>query len=168
MELAGLERIFGGLGEAGVEYLVVGGLAVNAHGYVRATMDVDLVVALRPANLKKALSVLSKAGYRPAIPVRLQEFAKEANRKKWLEEKGFRVLRLHSGVYPLTPLDLFSYEPFDFAAEHRRAARVPLGKGVRVPIVNLETLLAMKREAGRPRDLADVAELERLRRSGDA
>ena len=41
MEISGAEAVFDALNRADVAYLVVGGLAVNAHGYVRMTMDID-------------------------------------------------------------------------------------------------------------------------------
>jgi hypothetical protein len=43
MEVRSIETIVKALNEAGVQYLIVGGLAVNAHGFVRLTRDVDLV-----------------------------------------------------------------------------------------------------------------------------
>lgn len=162
MELSGAETVFGALDRVGARYLVVGGLAVNAHGYVRLTMDIDLVIGLRQENLVKALRALSEAGYRIAAPVTPEQFAVESNRERWRAEKGMRVLKLWSDAFRLTPVDVFVYEPFDFDAEHARAVNVELRKGLRVPVVCLETLLAMKRAAGRPQDLADVAALESL------
>jgi hypothetical protein len=70
-----------------------------------------------------------------------------------------RVLRLWSDDHPLTPLDVFVYEPFDFDAEYGAAVHVELRKGVGVPVVRLKTLLAMKKEAGSPQDLADITML---------
>lgn len=54
MELSHLEQIFGALNEAQVRYLVVGGLAVIAHGYVRYTNDLDLVIQLDEPNARRA------------------------------------------------------------------------------------------------------------------
>ncbi len=51
MKLSSVEAIVAALNDAGVSYLVAGGLAVNAHGYGRATFDIDLVVELEPANV---------------------------------------------------------------------------------------------------------------------
>ena len=156
MEISGAEAVFDALNRADVAYLVVGGLAVNAHGYVRMTMDIDLVIALNPENILKALHGLEEARFRPAVPVTPEQFADPANRKRWLEEKEMRVLKLWSDKYRLSPVDIFIYEPFDFAAEYARAQRLELREGLSVPIVSLEALLTMKREAGRPQDLADI------------
>ena len=65
MKLASVEAIARALDEARVRYLVVGGLAVIAHGYGRLTMDVDLVVQLEAGNVIAAFEALAKLGYRP-------------------------------------------------------------------------------------------------------
>ena len=59
MKLASLEAIVRSLNEGNVRYLIAGGLAVNAHGYIRLTQDVDLVIALDPANIGRAFEVLA-------------------------------------------------------------------------------------------------------------
>jgi hypothetical protein len=156
VEISGTEAVFGALNRAGVAYLVVGGLAVNAHGYVRMTMDIDLVIALNSENILKALRALEEACFHPAVPVTPEQFADPLNRKRWREEKDMRVLKLWSDKYRLTPVYLFIYEPFDFDVEYGRARRLDLREGWSVPIVSLDTLLRMKREAGRPQDLADI------------
>ena len=59
-------------------------------------------------------------------------------------------------------VDLFVQEPFDFEAVHSRALRVILQDGVQDSVVSREDLLAMKRAAGRARDLDDIAALSAL------
>src|SRR5437867_219390 len=75
MELASVESILGGLATAGARFLVVGGLAVVAHGYVRFTADVDLVLDLSPDNVRVAVAALAALDYRPRVPVPLAAFA---------------------------------------------------------------------------------------------
>ena len=162
MELSGAKAVFGALNKAGVDYLVVGGLAVNAHGYVRMTMDIDVVIALAPENILKGLEALLGVGFHPAIPITPEQFADPANRKRWMTEKDMRVLKLCSDHYRLSPVDVFVYEPFDFNEEYSLALRFELDEGLSVPVVRLETLLAMKRAAGRPQDVADVAALQEV------
>ena len=55
MKLASLEAIVRVLNDAHARYLVVGGLAVAAHGYGRATFDIDLVIQLQPDNVRRAM-----------------------------------------------------------------------------------------------------------------
>ena len=79
MTLTSLELIIGALNFAGVRYLVVGGLAVAAHGYGRLTIDIDLVVQLAKANVLSALDALESLGYSPVAPVTAKDFAIEIN-----------------------------------------------------------------------------------------
>ncbi len=51
MRVASFESIVRALNEAGVRYLIAGGLAVNAHGYLRFTNDIDFVIQLIPDNI---------------------------------------------------------------------------------------------------------------------
>ena len=160
MQKESLEIIFRALQDANVQYLVVGGLAVAAHGYLRLTGDVDLVIGLEPSNIVRGLTALEHVGFRMAIPVTAEQFADPEQRESWRREKGMLVLKLWSDAHRRTPIDVFVYEPFDFADEWQRAPRFEWGEGLHVPVVSLPTLLAMKREAGRPQDLADIDALE--------
>jgi hypothetical protein len=83
-------------------------------------------------------------------------------RAAWIAEKGLTVLSFHSGQHPETRVDVFASEPFDFATEHRLAVVEEIAPGVPVRIVRLAALLRLKRAAGRPQDLADIAELKLL------
>ncbi len=162
MKLSGLESIFQALNQADVRYLVVGGVAVNAHGYGRSTYDVDLVLAMDPENIARTFSVLGEAGYTPVVPVTVDEFADREARERWREEKGMVVLPMTSDRHPDAPLDLFVTEPFVFSDEHASALWQELAPGLKIPVIRLETLLAMKRDSGRPKDLADLDELNLL------
>lgn len=162
MEVRSVEAVVGALNEAGVRYLVVGGLAVVAHGYLRLTKDVDLVVAFGADNPARALDALARLGYRPAVPVQLRDFLDPAKRREWVETKNARVFPLVSDAHRLTPVEVFLEEPFGFEDVYARALREEVGRGVTATFVDRDTLLAMKRAAGREQDLADVAQLERL------
>ena len=125
MEVRSIETIVKALNDAKVKYLIVGGLAVNAHGFVRLTRDVDLVLGLEPANAARGLAALLQAGWRLAIPEKPEAFADAATRERWRVEKNMIVLKLWSDEHRRTPIDIFIYEPFDFAAEFAQAIRQP-------------------------------------------
>ncbi|MDD3179546.1 MAG: hypothetical protein PHQ04_04260 [Opitutaceae bacterium] len=162
MEVRSIEAIVQALNEAGVRYLIVGGLAVNAHGYERLTRDVDLVIGLEPANIIRGLRALLAIGYRTAIPVTPEEFADPARRATWRAEKNMIVLKLWSDVHRRTPIGVFVYEPFDFTREHAAARRLKVAGDLEAPVVGYEALIAMKAAAGRDRDLLDVKALRQL------
>jgi hypothetical protein len=157
------ELVFASLQRDDVRYLVVGGVAVVLHGHPRFTADLDLVVALDPGNAARALAALGRLGYRPRDPVDAAQFADPSVRQRWMDEKGLTVFTLWSPAHPATEVDLFVREPFPFDEAWARATTIDLG-GVRVPVASIEDLVALKRAAGRPKDLEDVRVLEALAR----
>jgi hypothetical protein len=168
MKLSTLEAVAQALDEAEVRFILVGGIAVVAHGYGRLTRDVDLVIELREDVLGRAFEALESLGYRPRVPVTAAGLADARQRTEWIEGKGMTVLNFHSDLHIDTPIDLFVTEPFDFDAEYRQALVVEIEPGRPVHVVRLATLLRMKDEAGRPQDLADAAELRHLHSKDDA
>ena len=162
MEVRSIEAIVAALHSAGVEYLVVGGLAVNAHGYERLTRDVDLVIGLQPENIIRGLRALLGIGYEMSVPVTPEDFADPSQREAWRKDKNMIVLKLWSDVHRRTPIDVFVYEPFDFAREFAAAKWVKIGAGLEAPIVGYEGLIAMKTAAGREKDLLDIKALRKL------
>lgn len=162
MEVRSVEAIVQALNEAEVQYLIVGGLAVNAHGYERLTVDVDLVIGLEPANIVRGLQALQRIGYQMIIPVTPEQFADASLRESWRAEKNMIVLKLWSDLHRRTPVDVFVYEPFDFQREYAGACRQTVVGEHKAPVVSYPTLLAMKAEAGRDRDLIDIQQLQKL------
>ncbi len=164
MEVRSVAAIVRALNAAGVRYLIVGGVAVNAHGYERATQDVDLVIGLERDNIVRGLHALCDAGYNLSIPVTPEQFADPALRDSWRHDKGMIVLKLWSDLHRRTPVDVFVHEPFAFDAEYEHAQWEPIDDELNAPIVRYETLVQMKRAAGRPRDMADIADLEAIQK----
>ncbi|MEO6080492.1 MAG: hypothetical protein ABIQ86_12020 [Steroidobacteraceae bacterium] len=89
-----LEDIFAALQTTGVRYVVVGGVAVNLHGYQRFTKVVDLVIELVPVQAIKALEALRSIGYKPNIPVKLADFADPEIREGWIRDEGMLVFQM--------------------------------------------------------------------------
>ena len=162
MERRSIESIIRALNDADVKYLVVGGLAVVAHGLVRFTADIDVVLDPDPASQKRAVEALSGLGYRPRAPVDFEKFADAAERRRWVNEKGLTVFSIYSPQHPATEIDLFVEQPFDFGSAYSRAVRFDVAPGVPATFVGLEELIDMKRKAGRPQDLVDVEGLRSL------
>lgn len=166
MQLAAFEEIAGAMARAGVRYLVAGGLAVNAHGYLRFTKDIDIVVALDATNVHAAFEALAAIGYHPSVPVSAEQFGDEQVRRGWIEDKGMQVLNFFSDRYPATSVDVFVHEPFDFDAEYERALLGDIGPELSVRFVSIPTLIAMKEAAGRPRDDDDIKHLRWMLEDG--
>ncbi len=159
MRLASFEAIAEALASANVRYLVAGGLAVNAHGFLRFTKDVDLVIQLQTDNLRRALAAVATLGYQPAIPVSFEQFADATQRESWARDKGMQVFQLWSDAHPETSINVFVTEPFDFDAEYARAIIKPLRENLLVRFVSIPTLIRMKELANRPQDQIDIEHL---------
>jgi hypothetical protein len=160
------DLIFAALQAEKVRYIVVGGVAVVLHGVPRFTADLDLLLALDAANVRAALAALARLGYRPRAPVAAEGLADAAVRKQWIEDKGLTVFALWSPDHPATEVDIFVEEPIPFDDAFARASSADLGSAT-VRVVSVPDLIELKRRAGRPRDLEDIAALEALRGEGD-
>jgi predicted nucleotidyltransferase len=139
---------------AEVEFVLVGGLAVNAWGVVRGTKDVDVVVASDLDNYRRVARVAVEAGGHVqqgeallASPPSIA--AAVASGEQVAIETELGRLDIVQGLDGIP-----SYEEL-----RPRASEVEV-LGVKVAICSIDDLKAMKKTAARPRDLADLAELE--------
>jgi hypothetical protein len=163
MEKSSVAAIVGALNEAHINYLIVGGLAVVAHGYVRFTADMDVILDFREDNLRPALAALAGLGYRPMVPVPLEQFADASIRAQWIREKGLTVFSLISPDHPTTTVDLFVEAPLPFDQAYASAVRQEVVPQVSGTFISYDDLLALKKQAGRPKDLEDIKRLQEIR-----
>jgi hypothetical protein len=163
MEKHSVELIVRALDVHRVKYLIAGGLALVAHGYVRFTADVGLLLAMDELNLAGAVAALTALKYRPRAPVLMELFIDPLRRRQWIEEKGMTVFSLFSPDHPATEIDLFLDPPISFSEAYSRAARFEIAPQVSATFCSIDDLIELKLKAGRPRDLDDVAQLQRLR-----
>lgn len=159
MKLTAFEAVTSALGKAKVRFLVAGGLAVNAHGYMRTTFDVDLVIQLDADNIAKAFKTLETIDYKPSAPVTAEQFSDPKQRNAWIKHKHMQVLNFHSPQYPHAPVDVFVTEPFDFNSEYKAALVGRPLEHLVVRFVSIPTLIKMKQIANRPKDLDDIEHL---------
>lgn len=159
--MPGYREVFAALAAEQVAYVVVGGTAVVLQGHARMTVDLDLVVDLSPGGVRRALSALLGLGLQPRLPVDPYDFADPRIREQWRTQRNVTVFSLYDPADPFREVGLFAAEPLPFAELAAAASIVDIG-GVPVPVASVEHLIAMKRAVGRPRDLEDVAALERL------
>jgi len=152
------KQIISALNDAGAEYVIVGGIATILHGYVRTTLDVDMIVAFDARNLDRLSTALQQVQYVPRMGVDPRGLADEATRESWRQRNMvvFSFVSLHN---PPVLVDVFVHHPIPF----EELARDSIWKdyyGVKVRICSLEHLLHLKRLSGRPKDLDDIESLE--------
>jgi hypothetical protein len=163
MQKHSIELIVRALNDHQIKYLIVGGLAVVAHGYVRFTADIDLVLAMDNQNLSAAVTALKSLNYRPRAPVAFEQFIDPDLRKKWIHEKELTVFSLFSPDHAATEIDLFVDPPLTFPDAYSRATRLEVAPGIVAAFCSLDDLIELKSKAGRPRDLDDIAQLTKIR-----
>jgi hypothetical protein len=137
------------LNAEGVEYLLVGGYALAAHGLPRATGDLDIWVCPSPENARRTWRALAKFGA-PLDQVTEDDFATEG-------------LIFQIGVVPCRIDIITSLEALSFADAWSNRIRVEI-EGIEIPVLGRDDFIRNKRLAGRPQDLADIARLEEDKR----
>ena len=153
------EPVIEALNDADVRYVVVGGLAVVLHGYPRLTADLDLAIDLEPGEAEKAMRALTAVGLVPMAPVDPADFANPAVRAVWIRDKHMKVFGMRDPNDSMLLVDVFVDNPIDFDDLWSRATVIQLDRSP-VRIASVRDLIHMKREAGRPKDLADIEALE--------
>jgi predicted nucleotidyltransferase len=159
------QTIFKELNGLGIDYLVVGGLAVNFHGVPRMTYDIDLMILLEPENVIKLVTKLTQWGYKPKIPIDPRDLADETKRTSWILEKGMKALNFYSETLPIGEIDILIDTPVPYEELKGRAIKVEL-QDEKIPTVSIHDLIELKLRAGRKQDLADVEHLKMVLEKG--
>lgn len=148
-----LRELLGRLIEAEVRFILVGGLAMNAWGYMRATQDVDVVPDPDQENLTKLDALLRELGGKVDVDGRLLD---SASISTFLRTGDRTLVRTELGqVDVLQGLpQIPRYETLE-----KQAKEIDID-GLLVRVCSLEHLLAMKRVSDRPRDKDDLDALE--------
>lgn len=156
-----LLEICSALNQSGSRYLVMGGHALLAHGVVRYTRDLDLLLDLaQPLMLRRCCRILERLGLQPTLEIPCEGIADIRTRRLWREERGIDALRLvRDGPLGRDEVTLWLEEPFPFAAAYAAADWRELPGGVHVPFVDRHRLLGLKRAGDRPRDRDDAQAL---------
>jgi hypothetical protein len=143
------------LNAAGVQYVIIGGLAAGAHGVVRATRDLDLVPAPDSRNMDELAGCLVALGGEHPIegPLTGATLAQPVS---------FKVHTRHGEVQVVNRMD--GVPSFDDLRRDQIAVEV--APDAIAPVCSLAHLRAMKQAAGRPRDRVDLAELAELHGPG--
>lgn len=159
--MALFEPLFKALNDAGVRYVVVGGLAVVLHGHARLTVDVDLVVDLDEGQALKAIDALVNLGLRPRVPVNPRDFADRSIREAWIRDRGMQVFSMFDPSNPMRVVDLFVEHPVPFEELWSRSQVFEL-RDTTVRVAAIPDLIHLKRLADRPQDRADIEQLEAI------
>jgi len=149
------DEILRALARHQVDFVVIGGLAVQGHGYIRNTYDLDVIVEPTTLNATRLSEALAELGAELRVPGRLS----------LADPHQLRSAPLISTLTMFGQLDVVNVEhvagpPKSYEALRAAALVIPY-KGIEVPVAGLSDLIRMKRAAGREQDLADIEALTR-------
>lgn len=154
------EQILRVLAEHAVDYVIVGGLAVQTHGHVRTTVDIDVYPSPDPSNLARladALNALDAQILNPGSEDMKIDAKTLPRATLWqFETRHGAIDVLHDA--PGAP---------PYAELRARALEIELGD-LRLAVAGLDDLISMKRASARPVDLQDLAALVELGTDGSA
>lgn len=127
-----------------VDYLVIGGWPVIHYGYVRATGDLDVWIAMSSNNAKKVLKVLTDFGFGSCLPDRVKLLTPN------------RIIRMGAEPHRIEISTTIDGVTFDECFSRRQYADLD---GVEVPMIHLDDLRRNKIASGRAKDIADLQNL---------
>lgn len=156
------EKVFRSFNREGIKYIVVGGIALNLHGVPRATADLDLMVVLENENLEKIAAVFGEMGFKPRLPVKVEEFCDPRNLEKWNREKRMVAFTFWNPERSYEEVDVLVRNPIDFETLDK-AKEIVEARGIEIPIVSLDHLIKLKEISNREQDKSDIEALKKIK-----
>ncbi|MGC2457339.1 MAG: hypothetical protein WA435_05050 [Gallionellaceae bacterium] len=154
--------LFSALSRHKVDYLLIGGLAVSLHGVERATMDVDITVAMNPDNLASLVEAARELRLTPVLPVPLEALNDLELLKRWRTERHLEAFALHAPELAGVTVDVLLFPPVEFDGMTHRAVVFNVAS-TPIRVASIDDLISLKQAVGRPIDLADIEHLQRIK-----
>ncbi len=157
-----LPQLLNALSQAGVDFVVCGGVACVLHGVNRVTADLDICVELEEENLRRLIDLAGELGLSPRNPEPIERLLDPAARREWIEKKGAEVFTL-TGEGTTPQVDIFLRYPVEFADLKARGQRMVIN-GESITISSREDLIFAKSKVTpmRETDRRDIEDLKRL------
>lgn len=149
-----------------VDFVLVGGMAVQLHGYMRMTYDIDLVLAMNDENLNRFINVAKNLGFSPVIPVAIESLKDADQIERWYREKGMLAFALREPTQAGSVIDVLIKPEVSFDNLLVDAVDGELF-GRKIKVASIDHLLIMKRIANRPKDQLDIIALEKIKLGED-
>jgi hypothetical protein len=149
-----------------VQYVLVGGMAVQLHGYMRSTFDIDLVLAMNDENLERFIGVAKHFGLIPSMPVPIDSLRNTEQIEQWYRDKGMLAFALREPQIGGGVVDILVRPEVPYEQLKKNAIAGELFSQ-QVWIACIDDLLTMKRVANRAKDRLDIEALEKIKRGED-
>ncbi|MCF8060199.1 MAG: hypothetical protein K9K67_12940 [Bacteriovoracaceae bacterium] len=147
-----LKKLIQALKNDKINYMIVGGYAVNFHGYSRNTVDIDLVIKFTLSNLRKIEIILNEMGMISRLPIDAVSIFNF--RDEYIKNKNLMAWNFYSENDPTEQVDiLITHDVSDFKSEKFRVGQLD------IKVISKDDLIKMKKKSGRKKDLLDIEEL---------
>jgi len=145
-----------------VKYVLVGGIAINLHGYIRSTADMDILVEMSNENLRKVVSILKRKGYRVKQPVDPIGIANEKLRYDWIHNKHMKAFNFYKED-ELKEVDIIIESPVSYKDAQKGKLHFKIDDLV-LSVISIDNLIKMKSRTGRGQDKLDIEELKKIKK----
>lgn len=145
-----------------IKYILVGGVAFNLLGGIRTTHDLDILVEMTDANLKKIVTTLKRRNYYVKQPVDPMGIADGETREDWIKNKHMKAFNFYKGNGE-KEVDLIIDSPISFKKAKKSAVYFKIDK-MRLPVISVDNLITMKKRSGREIDKFDLKQLKQIKR----
>ncbi len=150
-----------------IEYLIVGGLAVNLHGVPRVTQDIDIVIAMDEGNILKVNGVMRSLAYVPRLPVNPDDLANESVREEWMCRRNMKAFSFYHSKQNYRVVDIILLYNADYDSLKKNRVIKNAGE-VEINVVGIDDLINMKSFSGREQDLSDIRLLQKVKQFMEA
>ena len=154
--------IFEAFNEKGIKYLVVGGIAVNLYGIPRMTYDIDILIDMSDSNIEQFLNLMKKWGFKPRVPVQIDDFADKNKRNAWVQNKNMKAFTFINPDWAISEIDVIIESPLEYAKAINNSVKLTVNDVI-IPVISIDDLIKMKRETGRKHDQIDIEYLEKIK-----
>jgi len=138
-----------------IPYAVVGGHAVNLHGVIRGTLDIDFIIEWKLSHFKACEKALNEIGLVCRVPIKAEEVFKK--RERLISEKNMIAWSFINPASRSEQIDII----ITVNSKSKKVKKKRI-QGDDVNVLDINELIKMKKESGRKQDLIDVEFLQRV------
>jgi hypothetical protein len=150
--------LFSELNTHNIDYLLIGGLAVNLYGVPRFTMDVDLIIDFNQKNIDNLGNCIKTLGLYTKDSIKLETLVDTQKRKALIKEQQMAAVTLlsHSSMVPM--VQILIHHQLDFQKAYSNSITRDLA-GIPVRLASIEDLVILKKTTRRSQDNSDISHL---------
>ena len=152
------EKVFREFYYKRVNYLIVGGIALNLHGVPRATFDLDILVSWDDENVQKIDNILKKLHFKSTAPISLSDLKSTEKREELSRKKHMFAINFYNIDDPLEEIDILIKGHAEFEKLFARKKVIKIDD-FDIYLISLEDLIKLKKHSHRNKDKEDMKKL---------